>query len=114
IVSAIAVTATPPTVTVQLSGDTTDIPGLRYLDSYSPVVGNTVAILKQGTDLLVIGRVAEEDAAGVSGWQTASLGSGFSHNANGGGNFEYRRVWDNGAWKVQFKGMVGRSSGTTI
>ncbi|MCX5535195.1 hypothetical protein OG785_32160 [Streptomyces sp. NBC_00006] len=48
-VTAIATTATPPTLSVQISGDTTTtIDGVRYIDSYAPVGGDTVLIIKAG------------------------------------------------------------------
>lgn len=51
---------TPPTVGIAISGDTTTtIPGVRYLDSYTPVIGHTVLLIKQGTDMVVLGHIAE-------------------------------------------------------
>jgi hypothetical protein len=47
------ITATSP-LTVQLDG-TTDIPTAQTIDSYIPTVADVVAVLVQGTDLLVLG-----------------------------------------------------------
>jgi hypothetical protein len=49
--------ATPPTATLQLGGSTTDIPGVPCLSSYTPVAGDTVCVLKNGPDLLIVGSV---------------------------------------------------------
>lgn len=105
-------TATPPTLTITLSGSTTEIPGVRYIDSYAPVAGDTVDLLYQESGILVIGQVAAQFSESV--WTTATLLSGFTHNGNSGGNVQYRRVWDHGAWRVDFRGVAGRSSGTAI
>lgn len=100
-----------PTLTANVSGATeVAVAGIRWIDSYAPTVGDTVLLLKQGADILVIGRVADN----TSNWITAPLSSGFTHNGNSNGNVQYRRVWDNGSWKVQWRGAAARSSGTTI
>lgn len=58
-VTAVSLASTPPTVTVQLSGDTTtDIPGVRVARNYTPVVGDQALLIKQGTDLLALTAVA--------------------------------------------------------
>ncbi|MFI0262540.1 hypothetical protein ACH4OW_26275 [Streptomyces sp. NPDC017056] len=101
-VASIADTAVPPTLGIQISGDTTEIPGIRYIDSYAPVVGETVLVIKQGTDLVALGEIAQQYTA--TGWTVLSLGSGFSHNGNDNGTVRYRRGWDNGSWKMQWRG----------
>ncbi|WP_158708810.1 hypothetical protein [Streptomyces sp. NRRL S-920] len=111
-VSSIASAAAPPTLGVQISGDTTEIPGVRYIDSYAPEVGDTVLIIKQGTDLVALGEIAGQFSE--SGWTTVPLAAGFTHNGNSNGNVEVRRIWDHGSWKVQFKGAANRSSGTVV
>ena len=112
-VTAIAAGAAPPTLSVQISGDTTaTIAGVRYIDSYAPEAGDVVLIIKQGTDLVAIGEIAGQFSE--SDWTDASLAAGFSHNGNSGGNLRYRRIWDHGSWKIQWKGVVGRSSGTVV
>lgn len=101
----------PPTVTLNISGDTTtSIAGVRFIDSYTPVVGDTVLILKQGADIMVLGHIAEAGST----WTQATLASGFSHNGNSNGNLEYRRVFDRGSWKMQWRGSVSRTSNTTV
>jgi hypothetical protein len=112
-VTAIATGATPPTLSVQISGDTTTtIDGIRYLDSYAPVAGDTVLIIKQGTDLVALGEIAAQFSE--SAWETVSLASGFTHNGNLNGNAQIRRIWDHGTWKVQMQGAVDRSSGSLV
>lgn len=103
-VASIESTGTPPTVTVTLSGSTTTIPGVRYLDSYAPVVGDTVVFLKQTSDVLIIGQIAANFAESV--WTTVPLINGNTHNGNGEGNFLIRRVWDHGAWRVDLQGGI--------
>jgi hypothetical protein len=105
-------TATPPTLTVTISGDTLEIPGVRYYDHYHPAVNDVVHLMKQGTDLTAAGKIADQYSA--TSWTLASLLTGFTHNGNAGGNVEYRKVWENGSAKVEFKGVAGRSSGTNI
>jgi hypothetical protein len=46
---------TPDTCTIMLSGDTTEIPGVYFLNSYVPTVGDIVVINKQGGSLLITG-----------------------------------------------------------
>lgn len=101
-VVSIATTAAPPTLGITISGDTTEIPGVRYYEHYAPAVGDVVHVIKQGTDLVALGKIAEQYTA--TGWTVLTLGSGFSHNGNDNGNVRYRRVWDNGSWKMQWRG----------
>ncbi|MGH6691132.1 MAG: hypothetical protein ACREF4_10715 [Gammaproteobacteria bacterium] len=53
----VSVQAGPPqSVTMHLAGDTsTDIIGVRHLDSYAPTAGDTVWVLQNGSDYLIIG-----------------------------------------------------------
>jgi hypothetical protein len=111
VITAIADTSAPPTISVQISGDTTTtIDGIRYIDSYAPVVGDTALIIKQGTDLVALGRIAA--AFSATAWTTVTLGAGWTHGGNGNGNVRYRKVWDNGSPKMQWRGAATRSSGT--
>lgn len=48
----------PARVTLLLSGSSVTTPAVRYLASYTPVVGQVVAVLQQGSDLLVLGTLA--------------------------------------------------------
>lgn len=113
VITAIADTSAPPTISVQISGDTTTtIDGIRYVDSYAPAVGDTALIIKQGTDLVALGRIAA--AFSATAWTVVTLGAGFTHNGNSNGNVRYRKVWDNGSPKMQWRGGAGRSSGTTV
>jgi hypothetical protein len=51
----------PPTLTLLVSGDTTaPVPGVTFMDSYSPVVGDTVLVGRQGKDIFVLGIVRAE------------------------------------------------------
>lgn len=105
---------TPPTASITLSGSGTQIDGVRYLDSYTPIIGDTVAVLKQNASTLIIGHVADlgTTSASTAGWTQATLFSGsFTHGGNGNGNLMYRKVMDHGAWKMQWKGAVGVSGG---
>lgn len=59
VISAVNLAAAPPVVSIQLSGDTTTtIDNVRVFRQYTPVVGDTALILKQGKDLLALGTVA--------------------------------------------------------
>lgn len=113
IVASLQTASAPPTVTVTISGDTTvEIPGVRYYEHYPPQVGDVVHIDKQGTDLVAIGKIAEQYSE--TGWTTVSLAAGFTHNGNSNGDLMIRRVWDAGQWRVELQGGVNRSSGTVI
>lgn len=97
-----------PYMTVQVDGDTlTSIANVRYLEAYSPVVGDTCTMLKQGPDLLAIGRVNTTTASpSLNGWQTPTLGSGFTSPLD---VVRFRVVNDNGDKKVQFRGTLALS-----
>lgn len=54
-----ATTAGPPaTITIQISGDTTEISGIRYLASYTPSTSDIVFCLINKNDILVLGDLA--------------------------------------------------------
>ncbi|MFF8831393.1 hypothetical protein [Streptomyces sp. NPDC015131] len=115
IITAVSAATTPPTISVQISGDTTvTIDGVRFEDTYSPRVGTTVLLEKQGADLLAVGHVADLAGAAAGGWTTASLTSGWAHNGNNMGDVQYRRVMDHGSWKMQWRGGVDVGSGTAV
>ena len=52
------VTGPPKTVTVTLSGGSTQLTGLRYLAAYTPAVNDVVWLAQNGTDLFVLGVLA--------------------------------------------------------
>lgn len=108
-------TNTPPDVSLTISGDdTTTVDAVRYLDSYSPVVGDTVLIIKQGTDIVVLGQINDGGTGTASGWITPTpLGTGFSNNGNSNGNPAYRLIVDNGDLKIQWKGSVAKTGTAT-
>lgn len=116
IVTAINYAGTPPTMTVNIGGDTTtEIPGVRMSDNYSPVVGHTVLLEKQGAQILAVSHTANANAFADTpggGWVTATLAAG-SHNGNSGGDIMYRRILDHGSWKMQWQGGWN-VSGTTV
>lgn len=52
-------TAGPPaSVGITLGGSSTVVTGVRYLASYTPADGDTVWVLRNGGDLLVLGKLA--------------------------------------------------------
>jgi hypothetical protein len=102
---------TPPTVTVNLGGVL--IPGVAIESNYTPQVGDTVLLLRQGTSYLASMRITAQSSKSVNtegGWTQASLASGNGHRS--GSAVMYRRVMDNGCWKMQWKGLMdyGNSS----
>lgn len=97
------------TITVTLSGDTTEIPDIACISTYSPQIGDVVILAKQGNGLLAIGA-----ASATGGWITASLNSGFTHDITARGNLMYRVVQDHGTLKMQWRGAVLRSANTTV
>lgn len=100
--------STAPTVTVGLSGDTTSpIAGVRIASDYSPQMGDMVILAKSGAEFFALCSIAR---AGVSvssttgGWTKLTLMSGHAHNGNSNGDLMYRRVMQDGSWKMQWKG----------
>lgn len=103
----------PPTITVTISGDTTvEIPGVRYYEHYQPKVSDVVHIDKQGTDIVAVGKIAEQ--VSETGFTAVPLINGFTNNGNGNGNLMVRRIWDNGQWKVEFQGGINCPGGQTV
>ncbi|USC17045.1 hypothetical protein [Rhodococcus sp. 11-3] len=114
VVTAVNPTASPPNFAAQLGGDTTTtVSDIVHLDSYSPVVGDTVLIVKNGSEIFGLGQINDTGSGSANGWTQMTLGSGFSHNGNANGNAEFRRVVDNGDLKLQLRGGVA-ISGTQI
>lgn len=97
-----------PYMTVQVDGDTmTSISNVRYLEAYSPVVGDTCTMLKQGSDLLAIGRVNTTTASpAVNGWVSPTLNTGFTHSAD---PIRYRLINDHGDVCLQLRGSCTMS-----
>lgn len=109
-----------PSISVYLSGDsTTLVSGVRFLSTYSPTVGDTVLLIKLGSELVALAQYARRDSGAAAsntegGWIQASLSSGNGHGGNGNGNLMYRRVQDNGCWKMQWKGGISFGGSTSI
>lgn len=84
VVTAVNTGGSPPTLTVNLSGDTTTaIPDLRYLEPYVPAVDDTVLMIKQGTSLVVLNKISESyTTPGTTDYIRWSRSSGMniSHN----------------------------------
>lgn len=49
---------TSPTVTVRIDGATTTIPNVKRLASYTPSVNDTVEVLIDDTDIIILGKLA--------------------------------------------------------
>lgn len=117
IITAVDASTTPPTVTLNMDGDTTvSVSSVRFMDNATPFVGDTVLVSKQKSDILVVGKVASHATSGTQtsqGWIQATLAAG-SHNGNSNGNVYYRRVLDHGAWKMQWQGGWTVSGGTLM
>lgn len=107
-VTAFDFSGSPPTLTINVSGDTTtEITNVVLLNNYSPQVGHTVLVAKQGADIVVLGHIAELGAytvnGGAGGWVRADISNG-THGGNGNGDIYYRRILDHGSWKMQWRG----------
>jgi len=61
----VALNTSPKSVDVQIAGDTNTLPKVRYLASYIPIVDETIWLLANGSDLLVIGKA---DGTGFAGY----------------------------------------------
>ena len=108
VVTAVDFAGSPPTVSIQISGESTvTINSVSLLNNYSPQAGHTVLIAKQGANIVVLGHIA--DVGGLSAgdasddWQLATLSVG-THGANNNGDICFRRVMDHGSWKMQWRG----------
>jgi hypothetical protein len=113
VVTAVDAIGSPPTVSLNISGDTTTtVSNVRLLNTYSPVVNDTVLLARQGSDIVILGQIAawggKATTNGANGWVQATLAAG-SHNGDSQGNVYYRRIMDNGAWKMQWMGGWGVS-----
>lgn len=49
---------TAPTVSLTLDGGNTVLTDIRRMESYSPTVGDTVEVLRDGSDIFVLGKLA--------------------------------------------------------
>jgi hypothetical protein len=112
-VTVVELTGSPPTITIQVSGDTSvDIPGVRFIDSYSPVIGDTVLLVKQGSEIFALGQMnSTTTAPSENGWVTPSLGSGVT--AHSIDPVRYRVVVRDGDRVVQLRGGVTLSGTQT-
>jgi hypothetical protein len=112
LVKGVVTAYTYPYITVQVDGDTsTSIENVRHLEAYSPVVGDTCSMLKQGSDLLAIGRVNTTTASpALNGWVTPTLGTGITAPLD---TVRYRIINDNGDRKMQMRGKVAVSGTNT-
>jgi hypothetical protein len=118
-IAAVTDFADPPTVAINISGDTeTTVSEVRVLNNYTPLVGQTVLIAKQGTEIFLLGSIASVNprtlaasSEEANGWIKATLAAG-SHGG-GEGDVYYRRVMDHGSWKMQWRGQWN-VSGTTM
>ena len=108
VVTNVSIGGQPPTCEIQLSGDTTTtIQGVRFIDSYSPAIGDVVQVIKQGPMLLILGQIAGGADHVANGWRTPVLLSGWAEFS-----FDppmYRLILDNGSKKVQLRGRVDAS-----
>lgn len=56
--SGVVVSDETGTVTITVGGSTVEIPGIKHLASYSPTPGDTVYMLTDGFDVLILGKLA--------------------------------------------------------
>lgn len=119
IISAVSDSTTPPTVSLNISGDTdTLITEVRTLNNYTPFVGQTVLVAKQGTEIFLLGSISATNPYSVNtgtdnGWIRADLSNG-SHGGNSNGDVYYRRIMDHGSWKMQWRGGWSPGGSSTM
>lgn len=108
--------STPPTVQVNLGGVL--IPDIRMAANYSPQVGDTVLLIRQGNEYLAAFKIPDQGSrvsnSLAGGWIKPTLAAGVSHAANGGGDVMYRRVNRDGCWAVEWQGCAGISGSVAI
>jgi hypothetical protein len=118
-VVAVADATTPPTVSLNISGsEDVLITEVRTLNNYTPLVGQTVLIAKQGSEIFILGAIASINPKLTSATNTSDNGwikADLSRGTHGGGanDVYYRRVLDHGSWKMQWRG-VWNVSGTAM
>lgn len=108
IVTAFDFQGSPPTITVNIGGDASvEVADVRIINTYSPEIGHTVLLIKQGSQIFALGHLADLAAtttsSGSGGWVQATLSNG-SHGGNENGDIYYRRILDHGSWKIQWRG----------
>ncbi|MFE6223036.1 hypothetical protein [Streptomyces sp. NPDC057854] len=118
VITAVNYAGLPPTVTIQIQGAASvEIPGVRIMNNYTPVVGQTVDIRKQGADIVITGHTADVSGSALgqtgSGWIKATLSNG-SHNGNSNGDVYYRLILDHGSWKMQWRGGWDPNGSSTM
>jgi len=108
--------STPPKIQINLGGIL--IPNIAVAANYSPNVGDTVVLVKQGNSYLALTKIQDKGTAVANstdgGFTKATLNSGHAHNGNSNGDLMYRRILDNGAWKVQWQGSFTLGASDTI
>jgi hypothetical protein len=106
VVTAVDLTVSPPVCSMHLSGDeTVVISDVRFMDSYTPTIDDTVLVVKQGPDLFALGTIATN--AGTpsdQGWVAPTLSSGITTESLD--PVMYRVIVDHGSRKVQLRGSV--------
>lgn len=109
-VTAVSISTNPRVLSATLEGDTTTVVAdIAYLHSYTPVVGDTVQLIKQGSSVLAIGQTSTPAATpAADGWIEPTLSSGATTNAFD--PVRYRIVVDCGSRKIQLRGGVNISS----
>lgn len=118
IVTSVDSQAAPPTVQMNISGDTeTPVDSVRFLNNTTANVGQTVLIAKQQSEIFVIGALATSSGSTVgpadTGWKRANVAAG-SHGGNGNGDIYYRRVMRDGSWLMEWRGGWNVSGSTMI
>lgn len=121
IIAAVDDSVSPPTVSLNISGDTdTLITQVRTLNNYTPLVDQTVLLAKQGMDIFLLGAIAATNpyavgGAGTSdnGWRQATISNG-THGGNSNGNIYYRRVLDHGSWRMDWRGGWNPAGSTVL
>lgn len=105
-------TVQPSTASITLMGSSTQIDGVMIADNVTAVAGDVVNVTMQGNNIQITGRVSA-GAGANGGWTQATLSSGFTHNGDSGGNVEYRLIQDNGAAKMQWRGVAAVAGSVT-
>lgn len=122
IIAGINDATSPPTISINISGDTTTLVSqVRTMNNYTPLVNQTVLVAKQGAEIFLLGSIASVNPAGnaaasedTNGWTKAELSNGTHGGASGEADVHYRRIMDHGSWKMQWRGWWNTSAATTM
>ena len=113
VVTATNFTTTPRTFSANIGGDnSTVVDGIRFIDTYVPVVGDTCLLVKIGADVFGLGQLNNGGTPAQNGWVAPTPASGCASDS-----FDpllYRIIYDHGDPKIQLRGKLNLTGTPTL